>query len=233
MTCGRLKCLAWAAVLSLLPPLAAADLSPWDEWRLGYTNFEIGEQTRNRGDYTASLEAFEKSLRHYQAVKRARPDWNQKVIRERLSACEKQIVELRRLLGDKAPTAAPPGGGGKPRNATGGGGTQKNQPRASDETGEELRRLRSELAESTAELDELRRERANRRNYENEIANLIRDQRIAREKYALLEKSYNKLQAELKKPESGFVSLRENAVRLAREGITTVSEVMRVTTEVE
>ena len=41
------------------------------------------------------------------------------------------------------------------------------------------------------------------------------------------------IEAELKKPGSGFVSLRDNAVRLAREGITTVSEVMRVTNEVE
>ena len=41
------------------------------------------------------------------------------------------------------------------------------------------------------------------------------------------------IEAELKKPESGFVSLRENAVRLAVTGVTTAGEVMRVTNEVD
>ncbi len=43
----------------------------------------------------------------------------------------------------------------------------------------------------------------------------------------------SEIETELKKPESGFISLRENAVRLVLEGVTTASEVMRVTNEVE
>ncbi len=39
------------------------------------------------------------------------------------------------------------------------------------------------------------------------------------------------IEAELKKPENGFVSLRENALRLVREGVTTSSELMRVVSE--
>ena len=39
------------------------------------------------------------------------------------------------------------------------------------------------------------------------------------------------IEAELKKPENGFVSLRENAMRLVREGITTTSELLRVISE--
>ena len=39
------------------------------------------------------------------------------------------------------------------------------------------------------------------------------------------------LENELKKPESGFVSLRENALRLVREGLTTGDEVLRVINE--
>jgi DNA repair exonuclease SbcCD ATPase subunit len=199
-----------AVILLLAVTTAAAHLSPWDEWRLGYTNFEIGEQTRTRGDYTASLEAFEKSKRHYQAVKKARPDWNQKVIRERLEACDKQINELRRLLGDKAPAPASPQekDGAKPSTAER-VATSPAGARHADSAEEQLRRVRRELAEATTELDELRRERANRRNSETEIANLIRDQRIAREKYALLEKSYRKLQEDLKKPESSLQELRK------------------------
>ena len=43
--------------------------------------------------------------------------------------------------------------------------------------------------------------------------------------------SRGEIEAELKKPESGFVSLRENALRLVREGITTSSELLRVISE--
>jgi len=39
------------------------------------------------------------------------------------------------------------------------------------------------------------------------------------------------IEAELKKPESGFVSLRKNAIRLVLEGTTTVSEVLRVVSQ--
>ena len=69
-----------AALLCWLP-LAAADVSPWDAWRLGYTNFELGQQLRDRGDYTRAREAFVKARDHYDTVRKARPDWNQRVIR--------------------------------------------------------------------------------------------------------------------------------------------------------
>ena len=39
------------------------------------------------------------------------------------------------------------------------------------------------------------------------------------------------IEDELKKPGSGFVSLRDNAIRLVREGVTTSSELMRVISE--
>jgi type IV pilus assembly protein PilB len=43
--------------------------------------------------------------------------------------------------------------------------------------------------------------------------------------------SRDEIEAELKKPESGFVSLRKNALRLVLEGVTTGEEVMRVISE--
>ena len=39
------------------------------------------------------------------------------------------------------------------------------------------------------------------------------------------------IEDELKRPENGFVSLRDNAMRLVREGITTTSELLRVVSE--
>ena len=207
----RFRVVIMAAVLLTALSVRSAELSPWDEWRMGYTNFEIGEQKRSRGDYTAALAAFEKSRTHYQAVKRARPDWNQKVIRERLTACDKQIADLRRLLGDKAPSAAETRPRDKRASRTGRSGVDGTPPRGGDDAAQ-LRKLRAELAEAKSELEELRSERARRGNYETEIANLLRDRRIANEKYALLEKRCQKLQDELKKPESALHELRRQLV---------------------
>ncbi len=39
------------------------------------------------------------------------------------------------------------------------------------------------------------------------------------------------IESELKRPENGFVSLRDNALRLMREGVTTSEEVLRIVTE--
>ena len=88
-------------------PLSAAP-SPWDSWRSGYTNFEQGESFRERGNYTESLKYFEKARKNYIAVRTARPDWNQRVIADRLRDCDRQIAELRRLLGESAKKPAAP-----------------------------------------------------------------------------------------------------------------------------
>ncbi len=39
------------------------------------------------------------------------------------------------------------------------------------------------------------------------------------------------IEAELKNPENGFVSMQQNALRLVREGVTTAEEVRRVINE--
>ena len=74
-------------------------LSPWDAWRMAYTTFEQGENFRDKGDYLKARQAFDKALSYYNMVRKARPDWNQKVIAERISECERRINEVRRLLG--------------------------------------------------------------------------------------------------------------------------------------
>ena len=199
----------WTALFGMLFLLAcaeAAEPSPWDAWRLGYTNFELGKQVRNRGDYTAALEAFEKSRSYYTMVRRTRPDWNQKVIRERISACDAQITELRRLLGyrESGSSGVPARRGGEaPSNAG---------PDKAISTSTQLLVLRSKIADMQAELDELRRERQTRRHTEEELSKLTWDLRRSQEKYALLEKSHRKLQEEAKRPDTALNELRKQLV---------------------
>ena len=174
--------------------LAAADVSPWDAWRLGYTNFELGEQHRDRGEYTKALEAFQKALDNYQTVKRTRPDWNQRVIKERIADCERELSNLRRQLGAAGPVKPPPA-------------AVKKLPG-------EVETLRKQLADAEAEIEKMRTRDAAVRNLEAEITHLMRDQRIAAEKYALLNQRYLQLEQQSKRPDSRVAELQNQLVEL-------------------
>ena len=56
--------------------LAAADFSPWDAWKNGYTLYEKGEQFRDKGDYLKALNSFEQARKLYEQLRKNRPDWN-------------------------------------------------------------------------------------------------------------------------------------------------------------
>ena len=94
----------WSKTIGILLSLCAfctalkSAPSPWDAWRSGYINCEKGEQQFERGNYTAALDLFEKARKSYHAVRSARPDWNQRVIAERIAECDRKIKELRALL---------------------------------------------------------------------------------------------------------------------------------------
>ena len=82
---------------------SAALASPWDSWRTAYSCFEQGESFRDKGDYLQALKSFESALANYMAVKKARPDWNQRVIAMRMERCRTECEKMRRLLGKNAP----------------------------------------------------------------------------------------------------------------------------------
>ena len=209
MTTGG-KYLFLLALFGCTMAVSAADPSPWDAWRLGYTNYELGEQVRNRGDYSAALEAFEKSRKYYQTVKRARPDWNQKVIRERLAACDKQIAELRTLMGNSAPAEVITPPGVPPVGKKDTAGKRKTERSVSEDRYNEAQ---GRIAVLEHELATLRAEQRKTRDFEREMSKLTLDLRRERERNALLEKSCRKLQEELKKPDSALTELRAQLVK--------------------
>ena len=69
--------------------LAAADFSPWDAWKNGYTLYEKGEQFRDKGDYLKALNSFEQAKKLYEQLQKNRPDWNQKIITGRIADCDR------------------------------------------------------------------------------------------------------------------------------------------------
>ena len=175
-------------------------LSPWDAWRMAYTTFEQGENFRDKGDYLKAREAFDKALSYYNMVRKARPDWNQKVISERIADCEKESRRMKSLLGPAAEPAV----------------DAKAAVRAAEEEAEAkaVAALRKELSLAKAELEELRRQNETRKNYESEISNLLRDQRLLRDRYSLLEKRYRAQEEKLMLPDTKVRQLEDQLVAM-------------------
>ena len=216
-------------ILSLIT-LGAAP-SPWDSWRSGYTNFEQGESLRERGSYTDALKFFEKARKNYLAVRAARPDWNQRVIADRLRDCDRQISELRRLLGTSAVAEK------KVRNEKNSVVSEKNDRQSerntsvSDSTRSEtaaskpvgnvqsaeyskdyetmISALKRQIIEQKLSNQRLNSELQKQRKFEEEIASLLRDRKVVDDRYALLEKRYRSLEDELKRPNEKIALLEQ------------------------
>ena len=175
-------------------------LSPWDAWRMAYTSFEKGEIFREKGDYTKAKESFDQALEYYQMVRKSRPDWNQKVITERIADCEKESRRMTAFLGPSARKERESGDGA-------------NAPSSMTEGPRELA-LRRELSELKAELEELRRRNEVRKNYESEISNLLRDQRTLQERYTLLEKRFRAQAEKASLPDEKVKSLESQLITM-------------------
>lgn len=88
-----------ALLAAAVPFLSGAARNAWDTWRQGYETYLKGEASRDRGEYTRALEFFQKSLELYREIQRTRPDWDQNVIRTRIADSEREIANVRKLLG--------------------------------------------------------------------------------------------------------------------------------------
>ncbi|MBO5668411.1 MAG: tetratricopeptide repeat protein, partial [Lentisphaeria bacterium] len=236
---GEKKSVAAIISVTVLIFSVFAGPSPWDSWRSGYTNFEQGETRREQGNYTDALKCFEKARKNYLSVRSARPDWNQRVIADRLRDCDRQIAELKRLLGENS--ASP--GGGRPAStpaprpaapagpSTGSTGTSASGQTAGDSGAifdssgptvnvsvSELAKLRRELIELRLNNQKMDRELQKQRNFENELSALLRDRKVAADKYALLEKRFQALQNAARQPEARLVQVEQ---RMAAERMNT------------
>ena len=244
--------LTMVVLIAVALPIPAAP-TPWDSWRSGYTSCEQGESLQEKGNYTEALRRFQSAKKHYLAVRRARPDWNQRVIAERIAECDRKIAELQRLLKRTAhrrparksdavrKVAASKPAASKPVTdnfvadntaAPAAPVPSYTVPAVEPETEnvpdytQEYAKLKQEaersaalarqqkirIAELDAEVAALRKSAARQSGFEREISNLMRDRRIANEKYAILEQRCRKLEAELNKPNLRTAELENKLV---------------------
>ncbi len=170
-------------ILFLMVSLAApAKETPWSAWRKAYTEFEKAEKARDSGDYVAAAKGFKKALELYQFVHQERPDWNQKVILRRIADSRRELGKVEGFL--TSGTAAP----STRKDAS----SVRATPRAAAPAPvkadtPEVAALKKKIAELDLELQTLRQKEKSRRDLESEIALLIRDQHLAKERQAMLE----------------------------------------------
>ncbi len=221
-------------IIFFIPAAVAADtddFSPWDAWRQGYTHFERGEQARDRGDYVQSLQSFRESLRHYREVKRARPDWNQTVIDNRIALCEREIAAIRRLLGRPTGTATTAAGSTPATDSdTAGVPPTAPAPETNTRLQTELEQYKQKLFAALVELEDLRKSAAQRSATATELENLMRERRVLQEKYQLLESRYQDLEKKSSEPDAAAEALRRQMIEL-RINLETTERKLKLATD--
>lgn len=114
MTMKKLFWLFVIVVMAISMTAMAEDatFSPWDGWRQGYETFQKAEKLVGTGELKEALLLYKESRDLYLQVQKARPDWNQNVIKSRLELCEKQIAKIESRLASKdsgkTSTSTPP-----------------------------------------------------------------------------------------------------------------------------
>ncbi len=184
---------------------SAGEFSPWDAWRNGHTYFEKGTQARDRADYVYALELFQRAEREYERVRKARPDWNQKIIQGRLDDCRRELEVVRKLLGGGDSATGM-------RDVSASGNAFSADPVEMQALRREAAEYKQKYFEALAELDELRRKVQQGDNAAEEVANLLREQRVMDEKYRLLEKRYHDLEQQALEPDSRLDTLQKQLV---------------------
>jgi Flp pilus assembly protein TadD len=185
-------------MIAVIPNLSAADssgdeeeeFSPWAAWRKGFSYFEEGEKCREKGEDSKALEAYRKAYQCYYSVKKARPNWNQQIIGNRIRMCEREINRLSKKVG------TPP-----PRTTT------ESSFEQSRETSLELQNTKAELVNykkklfaALIELNDLKERAKRQKNNAEQIEDMMREKRILSEEYKLLQEKYTNLQEQKNKP---------------------------------
>ena len=196
--------------------------SPWVGWRKAFQAYDQAEVYKNDRNYKQALIYYTRGRDYFAAIRRNFPDWNSKVVSDRVALCEKCIREMQDLVGEKSPGKS----GGRSAdtssdNRSGGGNTKKPSAPQEDfssrlymEMQSEIDQYRTRLRKALAEIDalqiKLKQSEANVRDVES----VLRENRLLQEKYSLLEMQFKELQNQTKgvdreRYEAQLVSLKQ------------------------
>ncbi|MDD5729398.1 MAG: hypothetical protein PHV59_12625, partial [Victivallales bacterium] len=180
------------------------EFSPWAAWRNGFSYYEKGERSKEKGDHSAALTAYRKAYQCYLSVKKARPNWNQQIIGNRIRMCEREIKSL-------APKVETSGTADKTRSIS---EQSKAVTAELEDTKAELLNYKKKLFAALIELNELRQQNKQKKNYAEQIEDLMREKRILGEEYKLLQEKYASLQNSKNQPNEVEKQLKAQLVEL-------------------
>lgn len=205
----------------VLTVLYAEEVSPWDLWRQGYTSFEKGESARDCGDHVRALEHFQNAAKNYRAVQKARPSWNQNVINSRILLCEQEIADARRLLNQPSAQTRTAGSAGTAEPAYTSSTADRVSTSDHNALASELVKMQAEIAQykkklfdALVEVEDLRRQSIRGKSAAAEMENMLRERRIAEEKYRLLEAKCKELEQKASRPSAELNAANRKMVEM-------------------
>lgn len=220
-----LSVLAFTAV----PGADTLESSPWVGWRQGFQAYDQAEVYKMDGNYSKALDSYTRSRDYFAAIQRYFPEWNSKVVGERVKLCENQIAQMRMNLerAERAGKTEPqklkrndsaysrPGRDTESRTGTYTSTASGEVPssRLYLEMQSELDQYRRRLRKALSEIDDLQVKLQQSEARSRDTESLLKENRSLQEKYDLLELQFKELQSKTssfdqERYESQLVSLK-------------------------
>ena len=197
------------------------EFSPWEAWRQGFSNYEKGEQSKNRGNAEEALKCFQRAREYYVAVQNNRPEWNQKIIGSRIKMCDQEISELKgEISKHRNESAAPeerisPKTATKPSSYSSSAASSEGIPSTvstssfgkdvdsdTSEVKAELDKYKKKLFAVLVEVDELRRQAERGQSASREVENMIKEKGVLQQQLSLLQQKYDALNEKITQPDT-------------------------------
>lgn len=192
------------------------EFSPWEAWRQGFSNYEKGEQSKNRGDNDEALKCFQRAREYYVAVQNNRPEWNQKIIGSRIKMCDQEITELKGQVSSKRSGSS----SSEERISTKTSSRQSSDSSSgipatvstssfgrdvdsdTSEVKAELEKYKKKLFAVLVEVDELRRQAERGQSASREVENMIKEKGVLQQQLSLLQQKYEALSERIAQPDT-------------------------------
>jgi hypothetical protein len=80
----------------------------WNTWRKGYEDYEMAEGAAIERQFKTSLMLLEKALSSFIEIQRRQPDWNKRIVDERIDLCRRKIDRLKQIIAEEERKSALP-----------------------------------------------------------------------------------------------------------------------------
>ena len=194
------------------------EFSPWEAWRQGFSNYEKGEQSKNRGNNEEALKCFQRAREYYVTVQNNRPEWNQKIIGSRIKMCDQEINELKGDIARKRTDSTASEERISPRTSTRSSSDSSSSPvipatvssssfgrdvdNDTSEVKAELEKYKKKLFAVLVEVDELRRQSERGQSASREVENMIKEKGVLQQQLSLLQQKYDALNDKITQPDT-------------------------------